>query len=129
MATKKSSKGAAKTGGMGSGNSDIYGLMSRREICTTGGTYLCTNSHELGDYVPKSNLPEEVVDIRYTKRGEVKVKRESANAEKVFVSNARRHQMRLSTHMDSGTRSKRDQNGKFPSGPAVRNVMSGGGLY
>jgi hypothetical protein len=105
---------------------NVYSLMHRRTMLTTGDAPLPTNSHELGDYIPLNQLPECVIDVKYTAKG-VEVKKEAANAEKAFVSQGRRHQMRLSTHMDSGTKRKRDQNGKFPDGPAI--VMSGGGLY
>lgn len=103
----------------GDQSTQVYSRMPSRYMPMEGGGEACVNSRSLNSFVPKDQLPEgEVIDVRYGKRG-VKVIRAEGDAEKAFVANGRRHQMRLSAHMDSGNKPKRDQNGKCPSGPGI----------
>jgi len=96
----------------------VYNQLSRRYMPMEGGEEACVNSRSLNSFVPKNHMPEDVVDVRYTKKG-VKVTKVPGDAEKAFVQNGRRHQMRLSAHMDSGARATKDQTGKYPQGNGI----------
>jgi hypothetical protein len=112
-------RGAAKTGGMGGGNAEVYDLMHRREMRSTGGAELSTNSHNLDDYIPSDQLERQCITKFDPKKGIVKVEERRANAEELIVGHARRHQMRLATHIRTGASNSREQDGKHPSGSGM----------
>lgn len=118
--TKHVGKAKRVSGGKGDHNQSdhVDKLQSRRTMCTTGGRDIPVNSRNLDCFIPRNQLPEEVIDVKYTKTG-VKVKKQPINAEKLLVSQGRRHQMRLGVHTETGARDKTDQDGKVSQGPGI----------
>lgn len=97
---------------------NVYDRLAQRPMKMEGGGQAMVNSRSLNSFVPRDHMPEDVVDVKYTKKG-IKVTKVPGDAERAFVMNGRRHQMRLGAHMDSGARANKDQNGKCPTGPGI----------
>jgi hypothetical protein len=101
----------------------VYDLQHRREMVTTGGAPIPVNSHEVGDYIPPSSLPE-THSYNVSKTGKITETRSPMNAEELLTRVGKRAQMRGGFTARTGPQKKNGQRGMGASP-----IMFGGGLY